>query len=476
MPRKKINKYNPVAAYVPIAFPKIEELLTGTNLSPDRMRAILHQFYAARLLETANEDKRDSDLYRAGYVIVSSVFLKVAGTDDYKKYLDFLEQKKLVVPKRNTSGNKSYIRNSFCTAYKITPKLLISHISNRHYREETIRCQRVLKSIHLLSKKFRERIQPKNHLPFDSIHEQIIDMLKTARFDMQAADEYIGKIKLGEIKLKDEKKKNRPYGDWLELIAAFNRGEYTCVRDKFGERLHTPITNLWRELRQFLYFEDAPETKLVEVDIANSQPFFSGMCTHPHIIENLIPEFSFCTNALRLYEAHESIQLYEYYTRTGKLYNYWMNARGLGRDRDAAKEDFIALMYNRKRPRSVAARQAKLIFKINFPMMDWIFDYIKSLSENELPFMKDVYIDQYGRFGGRKYYFKNLSAAMQRCESRVFLQKICPSLIENGIRFITIHDGILVEPEHSQKACKLMEDEFQKLGIQPPLIRIKPLE
>ncbi|MCB0701057.1 MAG: hypothetical protein H6551_12090 [Chitinophagales bacterium] len=58
---------------------------------------------------------------------------------------------------------------------------------------------------------------------------------------------------------------------YRESIRKVHVKEASFVQDAFGHRLHTPLTRLKKELRQFVRYDGMP---LVEIDIANSQLFF----------------------------------------------------------------------------------------------------------------------------------------------------------------------------------------------------------
>jgi len=263
----------------------------------------------------------------------------------------------------------------------------------------------------------------------------------------------------------------------IELMEAFNEGRIDIgFVDRFGERLHTPISNMWKELRQFMYFKDAPDSRLVELDISNSQPYFSSLCVNPNVIRRLLPEFSVCASFLEQLDVNDDCKHYSYLCRTGKIYETWAALRKI--DRDSAKDEFIrSIMFSRNRPTRLEVKKARNHFRMVFPTVDRMFAYIKSLDEIRLPFMTSTYTDHYGRFEGRKSYFKNLSCAMQRIESRVFIKAICPALITLGIpRFLTVHDSIIVEERYAEQARRVMQEQFEMLAVRPPFIKIKVIE
>jgi len=61
------------------------------------------------------------------------------------------------------------------------------------------------------------------------------------------------------------------YRAYYSSIYRMQHNDIYSILDDFSGRLHTNITNLKKELRQFVYFKDESEQDVIEVDIKNSQ-------------------------------------------------------------------------------------------------------------------------------------------------------------------------------------------------------------
>ena len=70
---------------------------------------------------------------------------------------------------------------------------------------------------------------------------------------------------------------------------------------------------------------------------------------------------------------------------------------------------------------------------------------------------------------------KKLSVLLQRIESKVFIDIICPDLVSQGIVPLTIHDSLIVREDQEDKALYLCEKVFDKYFGIVPKFHIKPL-
>jgi hypothetical protein len=68
--------------------------------------------------------------------------------------------------------------------------------------------------------------------------------------------------------------------------------------------------------------------------------------------------------------------------------------------------------------------------------------------------------------------YKDLSVYLQRVESYIFIDCICRELVEAGIIPLTIHDSIIVEMRHEQRAIEIMERVFRHHFEGMPTIRV----
>ena len=473
MPRPKI-KYNPAIAYIPIVFLIIDELVKGTGLVADKIRCFYHQLFMQRLNDSKSDKVIKTAKYKGGWVSLSSVLLMHLLTPEYKKYLDFLEENGLLIVRRNPdTGNLIYSRNGSNAQYKIPEKFLRKQGSIRHYRKEIITDHTTLKAIRKVKESFRMKAIGGKNLLLEPIHKKLIDMVNQVRFDIPNAENFLSKVASGEMKVRETKSGiDRNYSDILLRLEAINDGQFKiCKVDKFGNRLHTSASNLWKELRPFMYFKGLEHKRLVVLDFANSQPYFSSIAINPKLIAEILPEFAVCVPLVEPLKQKPDFKRFAELCAKGKIYEHWQSIRKL-KDRAVAKEEIFQLMFGTNK---LWKGSPKSIFKQYFPSVYQCFATIKSHTEIQLPFIKDVFLTKTGIFD-RKAYYKNLSCMMQRMESRIVLGRIAPKLLAEGIiPFVTVHDSFIILAEHEKKVREIINAEIELLEVTPPVIKTEIL-
>ncbi|HTA83472.1 MAG TPA: hypothetical protein VK783_11075 [Bacteroidia bacterium] len=480
MNTKTKESFPPILAYIPVGFLSIKDIIEGTRLNPDRMRVLLHQFFLRRLVDSMNDETVQTDMYKEGWVSLSSVILHKVATENYKKYLNLLEEKGFIVARRNEdTGAMKYAQHGSFARYKIVDKFLRSPSSLKHYRKELVTDRCTLKAVRKVHDTFHAFRADLRHLEPEEIHQSLIAMTNNIRFNVEKAELFIEGITTGNVIFPPTRSgHNRNHADMLLFLDAWNSGYYRKYQiDRYGERLHSGISKLWKPLRNFIYFKDEPDAELITLDVANSQPFFSSIAIDSNIIEQLAPEFTPVIPYLQGCSNTEDFKFFAELCCNGKIYEHFQQLTNS--TREEAKGQVFYLMFSPNRRNSIREgfyKNAKRLFKQAFPNVDRCFRNIKSLSEQELLFIKNVYVNYYGGFEGRRSYHKNLSCLMQRLESRIVLKHIAPKLIKAGITpFTTIHDSFLLKKEHEIQVRVIIEKEFTKLGVKPPTIKTENL-
>jgi len=479
MPRPKI-KFTEVKAYVPVNLPLINEIINGTNLKADKIRALFHQFYMERLRGASHSKLKEKEYFKGGWINLRSTTLIRVVSHDYKKYITHLETLGIIEIFRGNDGRKKYSKNGYSQLYRIKSKYLKKEIGIRSFRKELITDHIILKSIHKI--KSQNKIQNAELIALNPKIKILSEMLKEFYFDVKRVEEYLNKVaedseSMSELDSVDP----RNLSDLLLKVDAITNKELHWEKvDLFGERFHTPMTNILSELRKFIKVRGFESETLVSLDIANSQPYFSSISVHSNLIENVLPEFRICIPILNELTTKNDFRLYTDLCAKGTLYEYWKEIRGISKDE--AKTELFYIMY--KTTKSVRGKlsdkekerkKAVKEFEKHFPNISLAFTRIKLLTEKELPFIENLYVDRYGFFN--KKYYKNLSCMMQRMESRIVIGRICPALLEKGIKpFITIHDSFILPAKMAFEANKIILDEFSKLGVTPPIIKIQLLK
>jgi hypothetical protein len=209
-------------------------------------------------------------------------------------------------------------------------------------------------------------------------------------------------------------------------IINLSEGEYKFKVDSTAYRVHTNLTNIKKELRQFLSVEGEP---LGEVDIKNSQPLF----------------FYWQIKNLEQIPDDEKIR-YKEMVESGKFYELFIKRLGIPDSKRAkVKKKIISAIffdYNREKESRYVT-----VFKKEFPSIaSYIYQYKK---ENR----------------------SKLACLLQRLESNFVIEKAVREFINRfGDEFVsTIHDSMVVKESKLNDALQVMEYCFEKEGLNPKL-------
>ena len=464
----KCRIIEPLSVSIPNGFNPLENDLLPNGLVMDRLKLILHQLYLLKVMSLVS----DNDIAGGGWVSLHSKILKLAGTKHYVKYISWLLSNNIIELKKNYNGTKKYSVKNRSQEFRFSSDVLKS-INGTLFHVEKITDFKTVKAGNRLKKYFAERPIKNSRNELTSIHHQLIRMTESVKFrlelfeEMRYADDFLKSVSADKTKLLDE---------FQELLKAINQGNVKFATvDEFGERLHTPLTNLWSGLRKFMYFNDFPNDDLVALDFANSQPYFSSVCGSVKFVKEILPEFKSCIPVIQKANDSEDFKAFASLCSEGSIYDFWAAARGIVREK--AKNELMAqVMFGKPKSTHAIIRNTRKIFGSHFPSVLKMFDQIKTMNDDTLPFVKALYLDEQKKFTGRKHFYKNLACMMQRAESRLVIGKIAPALIATGlVPFITVHDSFIVRNCHEESARKVIQAEFEKLNIQPPKVKATEL-
>lgn len=233
-------------------------------------------------------------------------------------------------------------------------------------------------------------------------------------------------------------------------------------RSKSNGRLNTNLTNLWKDLRQFL------KGNYVNIDLKNSQPFFltilinainNNTLHHTGIMYEMLINKVFETFGIialkRISKIHTkakkrnrvSLSLMLKNTQKGTFYEY---LQGIIKDksRDEIKKITFEIYYSKNKD----FQKNKNFFRQAFP---YILEVTEILKEKN---------------------YKLLSIFMQQIESYIFIDCIAKELVNAGIIPLTIHDSVIIKRENQQKTLEIMKHVFkEQIGI-VPTFHIEPLK
>lgn len=214
-----------------------------------------------------------------------------------------------------------------------------------------------------------------------------------------------------------------------------------------SKRYFNTLVNLKRELRSALVIRDG--SPLVEVDIANSQPFFLAFFVRSmerkrgDILE--IAQH-FRVDKRRVHRIAESSEFKRFckLTATGTFYDYFCTKTGL--DREGVKNQILVTFF---KPMHYTT-PFEVQFKKWFPMMWEVFKLLKPKGEHN-----------------------KFALLLQRVESLVVIEILGSALMELEIPFIPIHDSVIVRRDDAPAVEEqLGEITFWFSGLKPK-VRVK---
>lgn len=250
------------------------------------------------------------------------------------------------------------------------------------------------------------------------------------------------------------------------LLASAMRIEIGDIRHKVDNtsgRFHSNVTNLSKDLRQFLRINNEP---LANIDIKNSQPYLSTiLLTDPSKVSWMTknPAFALLLQSLKV-SLNEDVKHYISLVISGNLYEYLMNEfskEGLHLSRTETKLQVLRILFARNRmPKEEVNRKARQIFKNRFPTVHRIFSKIRGKERGDR-------FQNYSRF----------AILLQRIESYLILDVILKRIYKElpGTIAITIHDSIMtgVLTDNVEAVKKIMVEEMQNFVGFCPQIKIE---
>lgn len=210
----------------------------------------------------------------------------------------------------------------------------------------------------------------------------------------------------------------------LRITWQNNRLELSSV-DQFGFRYHHPIASLPKSFRKFIKWN---ETRLVNVDIKNSQPLF------------------LCLAYAKKNALDGDWVKYKSLCESGNLYES-LNQEKI--DRESFKRQFFEEVLFAK-GNSIAWSRFAQQFNREFPA---VFSYIQRL--------KSPAPNRQLRGEDKERPHRLAAKVLQRAESDFVFKWVIPELKEMGIKpIITIHDSILTIKEHVETVQEVIVRQF----------------
>lgn len=380
----------------------------------DKYYFILTFIYYGSLKDKRNEAQ--------SFIELNSIFLKSVIGGRYKKYLQHLINLGVI------ETDNYYVVKAKSKGYRLTER-----IRNVKAKQVEITNKNILQNYERLKSRLLSGISLKQHKYILSCLEQIDIQYEEAKYFIESTitniDEYFS------------------YSYSIDLIKA---KDWFFVVDKTAGRIHNNVTNLSKKLRPFLRYKNK---KLVEIDIANSQPFLFNVLIKKYFLEHL-PQITPINENLNLsyvhpnFTSYSDLELFMSLTAEGKFYDYLMKKWSVKEDRSLFKLRFFKKIFYSKENENYVFKERKM-FKELFPTVSKIISFYK----------KDDYCQ--------------LAIQLQKIEADIVINKIVPKLAEQKVFVLTIHDSFLTTPENCELVEKTIKDEFKNLYGIVPTIRIK---
>ncbi len=215
-------------------------------------------------------------------------------------------------------------------------------------------------------------------------------------------------------------------------IEAIQKGNWFLHRPDKRSRVHTNLTNLKREYREFLRYNGKP---LVELDIRNSQPLIASILIKDHWVKQRrsIPE--------------DAVQ-YQKDCEAGTFYDYFMH---LNRVPTESRSDFKAQMFGDVFFSSVSNRKTEL----------------KAQFISKYPCVYEAICAIKGGLGSKTY--NRFAILLQQKETSIIFDNVNMGLLKDGIPAFNIFDSILCLQEHKETARERLLSAFAALNITPTI-------
>jgi len=362
------------------------------------------------------------------YVYLKATFLRHVNTRDKSNMvINDLVRWGVIEIQKNSKGKDTYQAGVRSKGYRFTVqyrgvKVRTEVINEKmQNRIEKFAYSDIVKDDELLTieDRFKVFIAKLNNLESDvaSKYNNLKNAFNDISIEYDAAIEHLQKLKLT----------GDQYNLSLISLDKILEREFYFKLDMITGRIFTNITNLRKEFRQFLRYQGEP---LVEIDIANSQPFlFNKIVQHKGI----------------------HIGLFERLTTQGKFYKYF------------TKE------YNKeyKENKTIPDIKEVLFGKVFFcrKYMNNIYKESK-LFKKLFPEEFKIIIEE------KEFSYRHLANKLQTIEADTIIQKIAIPLSKK-IPIFTIHDSILTTKDNVIIVKKKIDDTFNKIFNLSPKVKVK---
>ena len=415
------------------------------------------------LLDSITQSKLKKSLHINPYTYLNGKKLKYLYGDCYSHMI------KLLIKSNIIESNKSYIVGKQSKGYRYT----------EHYRSSIPVIMKVNNTTLV------KKLTKSNHIN-SSNYSHLEHFINGLRVDVQQAEKYIYtqyeikhieylrdvdsffRNQLHKDVLSQDVPKNPIFWLYHQLrsIYKLHNNQLRFKVDDTGYRLHTNLTNIKKELREFITYNGI---KLVSVDYVNSQPLLSTILLKKsfwlkdttintinhsiipikdkevNIIESIIKEITYNTYTMipTFKKRNDSKELNEYTSlcNDGVLYEYLQSNLGMdSSSRKDVKSSVFQILFTDNRFIGQKEAKPKRAFRDLFPQVYRILSLVKRKNSKFLPIL------------------------LQKIESEILLNRVAKriEIEEPSLPIFTIHDSIVTTKGNELYIQSIMLDEMCK--------------
>lgn len=425
--------------------------------------------YIIGLISSIPSNKKDS-IDEEGYVPINALYLRKF-FKDYLSYLDYLIKTGVVITDGQYFISKKSRGYKFAPPYDSVPLIKYEYQS---VRELATQVEAVPKEV------FNEALgrfttNPLLEHPYLSYwYEQ-----RKLTINVELAEQYAYKIMSEKFSNgyeswdsnKDKWCRSRntfckkyprsQYNAAIHNIESIACYDYKAKIDSNVHRLHSVITNIQKDYRNFLLYDEQP---LVGIDIANSQPYLLCLLFNPQFWEQsssvslnigtLPPNIQALFTQEHLVEirdyvnslAVEALQEYKQIASDGMVYDHIMNLVNRRQtsntlDRKDVKTMMLIVLFSKNKYYNQKGAVLKRLFDQTYPEVYSLIALTKR--------------DNHAA----------LACLLQSIESEIILHRCCKRIWEEGnhqVPVFTIHDSIATTTEYVEWVKSVMKEELTK--------------
>lgn len=444
-----------ITLYTPFTV-KMEEIL---NENPPEFKYHIDYFtYILHLVNDIAIKRKDEGLQSTP---LYSKLLKTRLGSDYRKYLDYLVQNSILLEERQ------YMKGSYSRKFKFAPPhdsavllptpitkptLIKSHERFINLGTEGLRLipEPNEKDYQYLLKWYNKRLK----IDYDKSRKHLFDLWNQEVFQ-------------------DTETATQKYARRMVPVEKINRAELFPNFDTTAGRLHSPITQLKKELRPFLTYDGQ---KLVSIDITNSQPYLSTMLFNKEAFER-----NKLGQKIVLYKSRATENYYHYSPNSFSK----MEKRGVPSDvslyiQHVASgqfyEEFAKVLIQEDLIPSTEKDHRKYAKNIAFRTLFSPNRHKQFVREIQL--FNKTYPNVYKNFAYLKRGYREhntLACLLQNIEAEIILKIICKEISKTFPKapIFTIHDSIITTKDYYQFVKEIMERKLTELVGIPPQLSIE---